>query len=204
VQQRGCLPLVSFSLLPTKNIPAWTRTTSFTQVKLLLFPFSSSKISRKAKTRIDSRDLFKQSTASHRRLVCISQPSILLLHPSRFVYLAIAAHPCCARSSSFSDHSAFGASRFDWRLAQPALPLCNLQNITKLIICSLHVLNSHSVSRWTVPKFNRSSGLEKGQRKEGVQFVIPSHPTTPHCRKVRVQPQTFTGSAQHGQASRLP
>jgi hypothetical protein len=107
--------------------------------------------------------------------------SILLLHPSRFVYLAIAAHPCCVPVAPVLATTArLERLDFDWRLAQPALPLCNLQNIIKLIICSLHVLNSHSFSRCTVPKFNRSPGLEKGQRKEGVQFVIPSHPIASH------------------------
>jgi len=107
--------------------------------------------------------------------------SILLLHSSRFVYLAIAAHPCCVPVALVLATTArLGRLDFDWRLAQPAQPLYNLQNITKLIICSPHVLNSHSLSRCTVPKFNRSPGLEKGQRKEGVQFVIPSHPIPPH------------------------
>jgi hypothetical protein len=135
--------------------------------------------------------------------------SILLLHPSRFVYLARAAHPCCVPVAPVLATTArLGRLDFDWRLAQPALPLYNLQNITKLIICSPHVLNSHSLSRCTVPKFNRSPGLEKGQRKEGgsnsSSHPIPSHPIASHCRNVRVQPQTFTGSAQHVQASPLP
>jgi hypothetical protein len=177
-------------------------------VKSLLFPFSSSKKSRKAKTRIDSGYLFKYSTASHHRLLFVyhSPPSYCCTRPGLFtspwqLTPVVPVAPVLATTARLERLD------FDWRLAQPALPLCNLQNITKLIICSLHILNSHSVSRCTVPKFNRSPGLEKGQRKEGVQFVIPPHripPTTSHCRKVRVQPQTFTGPAQHGQASPLP
>ena len=174
-------------------------------MKSLLFPFSSSKISRKAKTRIDSRYLSKHSAASHRRLLFVyhSPPSYCCTRPGLFTSLSQLT-PVVPVAPVLATTARLERLDFDWRLAQPALPLCNLQNITKLIICWLHVLNSHSVSRCTVPKCNRSSGLEKGQRKEGVQFVIPSHPTTPHCRKVRVQPQTFTGSAQHGQASPLP
>jgi hypothetical protein len=148
-------------------------------VKSLLFPFSSSKY-HEMQRHILTAGIYSSTLLRRIVVFCLyitAPPSYCCTRPGLFTspyqltpVVTVAPLATTARLERLD---------FDWRLAQPAQPLCNLQNITKLIICSLHVLNSHSVSQCTVPKFNRWPGLEKGQRKEGVQFVIPSHPIPP-------------------------